>query len=98
MENGQYDYENRLGAGGFPIPLGGGAIVLSSNITPDLETGIGKWSDNAIKKAITRGERPDGSQIHPILPYSFYSGMKPEDVDAIVAYLRSIPPVRDQVR
>ena len=98
MDKGRFDYDNRNGAGGFPIPLGGGAFVLTGNITPDKDTGIGGWSDDDIRKAITRGLRPDGSQIHPIMPYGFYSGMKPGDVDAIIAYLRSIPPVRNQVK
>ena len=98
MEKGRFDYEKRNGAGGFPIPLGGGAFVVTGNITPDRENGIGGWSNDDIRKAITRGLRPDGSQIHPIMPYGFYAGMKAEDVDAIIAYLRSIPPVRNQVK
>ena len=98
MEKGRFDYDNRNGAGGFPIPLGGGAFVLTGNITPDRETGIGGWSDDDIKKAITRGLRPGGSQIHPIMPCRFYAGMTSEDVKAIIAYLRSIPAVRSQVK
>ena len=98
MEKGRFDYGNRNGAGGFPIPPGGGASVLTGNITPDREMGIGGWSDDDIKKAITPGLRPDGSQIHPIMPYRFYAGMKSEDVNAIIAYLRSIPAVRNQVK
>jgi mono/diheme cytochrome c family protein len=98
MEEGHFDYENRLGAGGLEIPLGEGAVILSGNITPDVETGIGSWSDGDIKRAITHGERPDGSRIHPIMPYGFYAGMKDEDLDAIVAYLRTIPPVRNRLR
>jgi len=98
MEKGRFDYGNRNCVGGFPIPPGGGASVLTGNITPDRETGVGGWSDDDIKKAITRGLRPDGSQIHPIMPYRFYTGMKSKDVNAIIAYLRSIPAVRNQVK
>jgi mono/diheme cytochrome c family protein len=98
MKDGRFEFDTRLGAGGFEIPLGGGAVVLSGNVTPDRETGIGAWSDADIRRAVTAGLRPDGSQIHPIMPYGFYAGMKPDDVDAIVAFLRTLKPVKHAVR
>ena len=96
MKEGRFDFDHSLGAGGFPIAVGGGGVLMSANITPDKESGIGEWSDEDIGRAITQGLRPDGSQIHPIMPYGFYATMTSRDVEAIVAYLRSLPPVRSE--
>jgi mono/diheme cytochrome c family protein len=71
--------------------------VTASNITPDKETGIGSWSEADIKKLILTGLRPSGGQVAPIMPVAFYKNMLPRDLDAIVAYLRSIPAVKNQV-
>lgn len=74
----------------------------ASNITPDLETGIGKWSDADIKAALTEGARPGharlpGVPLADVMPFHFYKALLPRDADAIVAYLRAIPPVRNDV-
>jgi mono/diheme cytochrome c family protein len=87
----------KMGAGGFPIPLGPGMVVNTANITPDPETGIGKWTDEEIKKAMTEGVRPGGGKIAPPMPFMFFKNMTDEDLDAVVAYLRSIPPIKNQV-
>ena len=71
--------------------------VKGANITPDLQTGIGKWSSADVKRALLTGFRPDGTQIAPMMPYGFYKVLTPADVDAIVAYLQSVPPVRSVV-
>jgi mono/diheme cytochrome c family protein len=71
--------------------------AYASNITPDRETGIGKWTDAQLIKAIREGIRPDGSLIGPPMPIMFYRGMSDDDVKAIVAYLRAQPPVRNAV-
>ena len=71
--------------------------AYASNITPDPETGIGSWSDEQIVAAIREGKRPDGSIIGPAMPIALYRGMSDRDVQAIVAYLRSIPPIENQV-
>ena len=68
--------------------------VKASNITPDQDTGIGKWSAADIKKALQKGERPDGVLLAAIMPYGFYEIFTPGDLDAIVAYLRSVKPVK----
>jgi mono/diheme cytochrome c family protein len=80
-------------AGGraFPIPLG---TVYSSNITPDKETGLGSWTDQQIRDAIVKGVRRDGSNIIPVMPYEAYSGMAPEDLNALIAYLKTLTPVK----
>ena len=71
--------------------------VKGANITPDPETGIGKWSDSDIKRAMRSGMRPDGTQMAPIMPYGFYKIVAPADMDAVVAYLKSVPAVRSAV-
>ncbi|MGE0716837.1 MAG: c-type cytochrome [Alphaproteobacteria bacterium] len=83
----------------FDIPPFAGT---ASNITPDRETGIGTWSDAEIKAALTKGERPAhaplaGVPLGPIMPVAFYKAILPADLDAIVAYLRSVPAVRNPV-
>ena len=71
--------------------------VKGANITPDRETGIGKWSSADIKRALLTGIRPNGTQLAPIMPYSFYKVLTAADVEAIVAYLKSVPPVSNAV-
>jgi mono/diheme cytochrome c family protein len=98
-------------AEGRAIPgreLAGGGIGLdippyagvASNITPDRETGIGAWSDAEIKRAITHGERPArgplaGKPLGAPMAVNFFKAMLPSDLDAVVVYLRSLPPVRN---
>ena len=72
--------------------------VTAPNITPDKETGIGTWTDDQIKNAITRGVRPDGTKLIQLMPFDAYAKMAPDDLNAIVAYLRSIKPVSHKVR
>ena len=79
------------GARAFPIPLG---TVYSTNITQDKETGLGAWTDQQIIDAIIKGIRRDGSRILPVMPYEKYSGMAQEDLKALVAYLRTLKPVK----
>ena len=64
--------------------------VKGANITPDPDTGIGKWSDAEIKRALQEGMRPNGTPIAPIMPYGFYKIFTPNDLDAIVAYIKSV--------
>jgi len=80
-------------AGGreFPIPFG---AVYSTNITQDRETGLGAWTDRQIADAITKGYRRDGSRVLPVMPYEKYSGMAQEDLQALIAYLRTLKPVK----
>jgi hypothetical protein len=84
------DVGARLGAGGlaFMFPFG---TVFSANITPDQATGLGKWSDAEIKAAITQGKSKDGSPLFPPMPIPYYAKINASDLDAIVAYVRSLP-------
>ena len=71
--------------------------VRGANITPDKETGIGSWSEADIKRAMIEGRRPDGTQLAPIMPYGFYKVFTERDLDAVVAYLRSVPAISNKV-
>lgn len=71
--------------------------VVTPNITQDPATGIGRWSDAQIITAIREGRRPDGSVIGPPMPIGLYREMSDRDVQALVSYLRQVPPVRNEV-
>jgi mono/diheme cytochrome c family protein len=74
-----------------------GMKIHTPNITPDPETGIGTWTDDQIITAIREGKRPDGSMLGPFMPFEMYRGISDTDVQAIVAYLRHVKPVRHEV-
>ena len=71
--------------------------VTAPNITPDKETGIGAWSDADIKKLLRTGMRPNGVPIAAVMPTGFYGIITDADMDAIVAYLRTLKPVSNKV-
>jgi Cytochrome c len=84
------DFKNSLGKGGreFPGPWG---VSTSRNITSSKSAGIGDWSDAEVKRAITQGVRKDGTKLKPPMGYPFYAKMTDGDLDAMVAYLRTVP-------
>ena len=84
------DFVGTLGTGGFEL-IGPWGVSVSRNITPSKAKGIGDWSDAEIKRAITQGIRNDGSKLKPPMAYHSYAKMTPDDLDAIVAYLRTVP-------
>lgn len=91
------------GPAGADKPFAGGNLfespafkVYSSNVTPDKETGIGNWSAEQIKKAIMHGGRPNGATL-AVMPAPYYAALKTADADAIVAYLRSLKPIKNEV-
>lgn len=71
--------------------------VYAANITPDAETGIGKWSEAEIAKAIRTGNRPDGRQLAPIMPWMNFANLTDADVAGIAAYLKTLPAVKHVV-
>jgi mono/diheme cytochrome c family protein len=75
-----------------------GFAVTASNITPDKETGIGNWSAADVRKALIDGVRPNGVALAPIMPSGFYAILTPADADALVAYVRSLKPVKNKVK
>jgi mono/diheme cytochrome c family protein len=92
--DGAPDYRNRLGAGGKIFRNAAGAVV-ASNITSHAINGVGAWSDEELKRAITQGLARDGSSLRPpmsTLSKAHFSKMSSEDLDALVAWIRTIPP------
>jgi len=87
---------NKAWAGGLEVPEKFGTW-RSSNITPDPETGIGKWTDEQIIAAVREGKRADGTMIKPIMPYLFYNALSDDDAKALVAFLRTVPAVANKV-
>ena len=82
-------------------PLSGGrrlntpfGTYYSPNITPDRETGIGKWTDADFVRALRQGIAPDGGHYFPVFPYPSYSGMSDADMLDIKAYIFTTPPYR----
>jgi mono/diheme cytochrome c family protein len=83
-------------AGGDRIDTPFGAL-LAPNITPDAETGIGRWSADQFYRALHEGVNGRGQDMYPAMPYVFYTRVTREDSDAIFAYLRTLEPVRHDV-
>jgi mono/diheme cytochrome c family protein len=105
LARGKYIFGATGGCGCHTVPKGpvnaGGrrydgpfGTVYSSNITPDKETGIGTWTDEQIVTATRLGRRPNGERLIPVHPYTTFNGMAAEDLKALVAFLRSVPPVK----
>jgi mono/diheme cytochrome c family protein len=98
---------NTFGPGMQPVPgmtLAGGRVfeergfrAVAPNITQDRETGIGAWTDGEIAAALRDGHRPDGSMIGPPMPVESYRGISDRDLAALVAWLRTIPAVRNNI-
>jgi mono/diheme cytochrome c family protein len=84
------DFVGDLGKGGMDFPGPWGKSV-SRNITPSHAKGIGAWSDAEVKRAITEGVSKDGSRLLPPMGYPFYARMTGDDLDAVIAYLRTVP-------
>ena len=82
-------------AGGKRIDTPFGA-VYSPNLTPDRETGIGKWSNNDFYRALRYGVAPNGSRYYPAFPYPYFTRMTRDDIFAVRAYLATLAPVSNQ--
>ena len=80
---------------GFEIP--GVGVFYGPNLTPDAETGLGRWSEQDIVTAIRTGQRPDGRTLAPIMPWANLAALTGSDAAAIAAYLKSLPPVKNKV-
>ena len=71
---------------------------VSPNLTSDAATGLGRWTDDQIKAALTRGTRPDGSRLRSFaMPWPSFAQLKPDDLNAVVAYLRTLPPISNAI-
>lgn len=91
MDKGRHLFSTSLGKGGqeFPGPWG---KSVARNITSDKTAGIGAWTDAEVKRAITQGVSKDGSRLKPPMGFGYYAKMTDADVDAIIAWLRTVPP------
>lgn len=85
------EFSTKLGAGGFEFK-GPWGVSVSRNITAHKTKGIGAWTDAEIKRAITRGISKDGSKLKPPMDFAAYSKLTASDLDAVVTYLRTVPP------
>lgn len=104
VARGKYIFGATGGCGCHTVPKGpinaGGrrydgpfGTVFATNITPDRQTGIGTWTDEQIITAIRLGRRPNGERLLPVHPFTVFNGMAEEDLKAVVAFLRTTPPV-----
>jgi mono/diheme cytochrome c family protein len=80
---------------GFQIP--GLGIFYPPNLTPDVQTGLGSWNEQDIATALRTGVRPDGRELAPAMPWRSYASLSDADVEAVVAYLKSLPAVSHAV-
>ena len=71
--------------------------LIAPNITPDKETGAGNWSDDTLARAIREGIGHDGRTLFSVMPYPLYSQMSDEDLASVIAYIRTVPAVRNQL-
>ena len=94
---GKRDTSRVLGGSevGFEIPHLG--TFYGPNLTPDKETGLGNWTTEQIAAAITTGVTPDGRHLAPAMPSADFAALSSEDAQSIALYLKSLPPVHNQV-
>ena len=83
------------GGAALETPLG---ALLGPNITPDVSTGVGAWSEEDFWRAMHEGISRGGARLYPAMPYPAYTKVTREDVSAIWAYLRTLEPVRNEVQ
>jgi hypothetical protein len=81
----------------FPKEMGLPGRIASRNITMDVETGIGAWTDGEKIRAIREGISRDGTMLFPMMPYTRFRNMSDDDVMSLVAYLNTLPPVKHKV-
>ncbi len=84
-------------AGGEVFELGPAGKVYAKNITSDVETGIGSWTEQDVVNALRHGKRPDGEQLFPVMPYPYFSGMSEQDLHDVAAFIKTAPPVSNKV-
>ncbi len=94
---GKPDMARYLGGSdvGFAIP--GLGVFVAPNLTPDKETGLGKWTRQQIVTALTTGKMPTGRILAPIMPWQAFAHLSKSDAQAIAAFLQSLKPVNHQV-
>lgn len=83
-------------AGGATLEDEGNFKLYVPNLTGDAKTGLGEWSDDQIARAVRDGVDDDGNLLFPVMPYPAYQHMSDADIQAIVAYLRTVPKVAQE--
>jgi mono/diheme cytochrome c family protein len=85
--------------GGFPFDakLGVPGLVCAQNLTPDPETGKGRWTDGELLRAFREGVSKDGHALFPMMPFEQFRMMSDEDAKAVVAYLRTVPAIKNPI-
>jgi mono/diheme cytochrome c family protein len=81
---------SKAGKGGTAYSARDDAVIAAPDISAGSSGRIGAWSDRDIKIAITRGRRPDGSRLSPVMPFDAFDQIREPDLDSIIAYLRSL--------
>jgi mono/diheme cytochrome c family protein len=94
---GKPDMARYLGGSDVGFELPGLGVFHGPNLTPDKATGLGNWTDAQVVAAIQTGATPTGRLLAPIMPYHAFANLTKADVEAIVAFLRSLPPVSNKV-
>lgn len=85
-----------LGSGRVVIHQGS-FVLAAPNITPDVETGAGTWTDDQLARAIREGIGHDGRTLFPMMPYQDFKNLSDEDLASIIVYLRSLPPIHKEL-
>ena len=94
---GKPDDSRLLGGSDVGFGIQGVGVFVGPNLTPDVETGLGRWTVEQIVTAITTGVRPDGRILAPIMPWRSLAALTPADARSIAEYLKTLPPVHNKV-
>jgi mono/diheme cytochrome c family protein len=90
--------EGSFGAGGMRVTIDRTAVVYTRNLTPDPETGLGRWTAEDVGRAVRDGRARDGRRLSALdMPWTILSRLSDRDVEAIHAYLQTIPPVSNLI-
>jgi mono/diheme cytochrome c family protein len=89
---GRPDLQHPLAGSSIGHEVPGLGVFYPPNLTPDDETGLGRWSRDEVMLAIRAGRRPDGRELAPAMPWRSYAALTDEDAMALASYLKSLPP------
>jgi hypothetical protein len=89
--------EGKLGSGGALDFADLPGHIVAPNLTSDTETGAGDWTDDQFARAVREGIGHDGRALFPMMPYEFYKSMSDEDIESLVVFLHTLPPVKNKL-
>jgi mono/diheme cytochrome c family protein len=96
LKAGEVPAFTHKGAGRIVIQQGD-FVLAAPNITPDMETGAGTWTDDQFARAIREGIGHDGRTLFPMMPYQNYRVLSDEDLASVIVYIRSLAPIRNEL-